>query len=123
MELTRGIVTFLLTDIESSVSLWEDDQAAMRGALRRHDEIIDQATTRHGGVLVRPRGEGDSRFAVFQMPGGAVAAAVEIQRALEREPWATSRPVRVRIGVHTGVADIRDRDYYGSSPNRCARLR
>jgi len=32
-------------------------------------------------------------------------------------------PLEVRIALHTGEADLRDGDYYGSAVNRCARLR
>jgi class 3 adenylate cyclase len=30
--------------------------------------------------------------------------------------------LRVRIGVHTGEAELRDGDYYGPAVNRAARL-
>ena len=30
--------------------------------------------------------------------------------------------MRVRVGLHTGVAELRDGDYFGSSVNRAARL-
>ena len=29
----------------------------------------------------------------------------------------------MRIGLHTGEAELRDGDYYGAAVNRCARLR
>jgi predicted ATPase len=74
-------------------------------------------------VHIRPRGEGDSRFAVFKSASGAVSATLAIQRAFAAEPWPTPRPIRVRIAVHTGEAELRDGDYYGSAVNRCARLR
>ena len=32
------------------------------------------------------------------------------------------RPLRVRMGLHTGTAELRDGDYFGSSVNRAARL-
>ena len=32
-------------------------------------------------------------------------------------------PIQVRIGLHTGEAQLRDDDYYGTDVNRCARLR
>ena len=35
-----GTATFLFTDIEGSTKLWERDEAAMRLALARHDEIL-----------------------------------------------------------------------------------
>ncbi len=38
-------------------------------------------------------------------------------------PWQTPHPLRVRIALHTGEADLRMGDYYGSAVNRCARIR
>src|SRR4051812_5339716 len=122
-ELPSGTVTFLLTDVEGSTALWEEAPEAMRSALARHDALFEQAVQGHGGVHIRPRGEGDSRFAVFTSAPDAVAAAIAVQRALVAEPWPTPRPIKVRMGVHTGEAELRDRDYYGSTVNRCARLR
>ena len=116
-------MTFLLTDVEGSTALWEEAPAAMRLALARHDEVFEQHIGEHGGTHIRPRGEGDSRFAVFASAAEAVAAALAIQHAFAVEPWPTPRPIRVRIGVHTGEAELRDGDYYGSAVNRCARLR
>ena len=51
------------------------------------------------------------------------AAALAIQRAFVAEEWPTPRPIKVRIGLHTGEAELRDGDYYGAAVNRCARLR
>ncbi|MBA2449954.1 MAG: adenylate/guanylate cyclase domain-containing protein, partial [Chloroflexi bacterium] len=116
-------MTFLLTDVEGSTALWERAPAAMRPALARHDALFEMAVREHGGVHIRPRGEGDSRFAVFASAPNAVGAALAIQRAFAVETWPTPRPVRVRIGIHTGEAELRDGDYYGSAVNRCARLR
>ena len=31
-------------------------------------------------------------------------------------------PLRVRMGMHTGDAEVRDGDYYGTALNRAARL-
>ena len=91
--------------------------------MARHDALIQQCVERNGGNLVRPRGEGDSRFAVFARARDAVAATGDIQQALAVEPWPTPTPLRVRIALHTGEADLRAGDYYGSVVNRCARLR
>ena len=121
--LTTGTVTFLFTDIEGSTKLWEQYPEAAREALVRHDEIIEALAVKHLGIVVRPRGEGDSRFAVFPRASDAVMAAATIQRAIFEEPWKTSQPLRVRMALHTGEADLRDGDYYGSAVNRCARLR
>ena len=121
--LPTGTVTYLFTDVEGSTRLWERHPDAMALALARHDELVEQAVGRHGGALVRPRGEGDSRFAVFARASDAVAAAAEVQRVLHTEPWPTPTPLRVRMALHTGEADLRAGDYYGAAVNRCARLR
>ena len=63
-DLPTGTVTFLFTDIEGSTRLWDLYPAAMRFAMARHDELIEGYVDAHNGVLVRPRGEGDSRGVV-----------------------------------------------------------
>src|SRR6476619_2806435 len=121
--LPTGTVTFVFSDIEGSTQRWEQHPEPMRVALARHDSLIEALVERHAGVVVRPRGEGDSRFAVFTRASDAVAAACAVQRALLAEPWPMAQPLTIRIGLHTGEADLRDGDYYGPAVNRCARLR
>jgi predicted ATPase/class 3 adenylate cyclase len=121
--LPTGTLTFFMTDVEGSTRLWDKHPQAMRAAMRRHDGLIDETAERHSGMLVRPRGEGDSRFIVFERATDALSAAAEMQRALQSENWRLPEPLWVRIAMHTGEADVRDGDYYGSAPNRCARLR
>ena len=104
-ELPSGTVTFLMTDVEGSTALWEQASDAMR-ALARHDDLFEAAILQHGGAHIRPRGEGDSRFAVFAGAPEALAAALEIQRVFAAEPWPTLRPIKVRIGLHTGEAEL-----------------
>jgi predicted ATPase/class 3 adenylate cyclase len=115
--------TFLLTDIEGSVPLWEQDAEAMQRALLRHDAIIDEHVIRHGGTVVHQHGEGDSRFAVFSRPADAVTSVCNLQRAFQHETWPTTTPLRVRMAVHTGEAVELGGHFYGSAVNRCARLR
>ncbi len=116
-------VTFLFTDIEGSTRLWEQNPAAMREAMARHDALVDEHVAQHSGTVVRPRGEGDSRFVVFARATHAVAAACALQRAFLAEPWPPPGPLRVRMALHTGEGELRGSDYYGPAVNRCARLR
>jgi hypothetical protein len=51
-----------------------------------------------------------------------VEAALAAQRALVSEEWKKTVPLRVRMALHTGSADERDGDYFGSPLNRVARL-
>ncbi len=122
-ELPEGVVTFLFTDVEGSTRMFEQVPDLMLEALRQHDKAIDEAVAAHGGVLVRPRGEGDSRFIVFANAHDAVAGAAAMQRRLAAVEWATPVPLLVRASLHTGIADLRSGDYYGSVVNRAARLR
>src|SRR6267142_3958417 len=91
-----GTVTFLLTDVVASTRLWERYPEAMRLTLARHDELIEGLVSENTGVVVRPRGEGDSRFAVFTRASDAVGAACAIQRALHAETWVLPEPLGVR---------------------------
>lgn len=116
-------VTFLLTDIEGSTAAWEADAGAMAVALARHDELAEQIVTSRGGRLIKTRGEGDATFSVFERPSAAAAAAVELQDAILHEPWALHEPIRIRVALHTGEAELRDGDYFGRAVNRAARLR
>ncbi|MDR2988823.1 MAG: AAA family ATPase, partial [Nocardiopsaceae bacterium] len=118
-----GVVTFLLTDVEGSTRLWESDASSMSEALFRHDQLIARAISSHGGVMLKNRGEGDSTFSAFTRATDAAAAALDAQRALGEQDWATSVPLSVRMAVHTGEALERDGDYYGPTVNRVARLR
>jgi class 3 adenylate cyclase len=120
---SAGPLTFLFTDVEGSTPLWERHEATMRTVAARHDALLDGVISEHGGRRVRERGEGDSRFAVFTEPAAAVAAALDIARAMLAEPWPIETPIRVRIGLHTGSAQLRAGDYYGPVVNRCARIR
>lgn len=122
-DLPSGTLTFLFTDIEGSTRLWEQDPEQSRLAMARHDRLIEQLVSEHHGSVVRPRGEGDSRFAVVREASAAVTAACAIQRAFLIEPWPTAEPLRVRVALHTGEAELREGDYYGRTVNRCARLR
>ncbi len=119
-ELPTGTVTFLFTDLEGSTRLWEEHPEAMRGALARHDEILRDAVEKRDGVVVKTTGDG--LHAVFASARGAVAAAVDAQLALVAEDWTLPEPLRVRMGLHTGEADLRSGDYYGPAVNRAARV-
>ena len=65
---------------------------------------------------------GDGLHAAFAVAPDAVAAALDAQRALTREEWVLPEPLKVRMGLHTGVAEVRDGDYYGTAVNRAARV-
>ncbi|MFO7589393.1 MAG: adenylate/guanylate cyclase domain-containing protein [Acidimicrobiia bacterium] len=113
-------MTFLFTDLESSTRLWEEHPEAMRTALARHDEILRDAVDGHGGHVVKTTGDG--LHAAFATAHDAIRAAIEAQRDLSDTDWGPIGNLGVRMGVHTGEAELRDDDYYGTAVNRAARV-
>ena len=99
------------TDIEGSTERWQLDSRAMADALAAHDELIRSVVTRRSGAVFKHTGDG--MCVVFASAPEAVAAAIEIQAGLE---------LPVRIGLHTGDAELRDGDYFGPTLNRAARV-
>src|SRR3954454_9289823 len=119
-----GTVTFLLTDIEGSSRMWEQDSEAAAKAVARHYAILDEAIGRHGGVRPLEQGEGDSVVAAFSRASDAAAAALGAQLAIRNEGWPEGGAVKVRMALHTGEAQLRDEaNYFGRTIIRCARLR
>jgi class 3 adenylate cyclase len=121
--LSEGVVTFLLTDIEGSTSLWDEDPDAMSRAIARYEELAAQTVAAHRGRIVKSRGEGDSTLSVFKRASDAAAAAVALQRGLLGEDWPGGLRLPTRVAMHTGEAYLRDGDYYGGPLNRAARIR
>ena len=119
LTLPSGTVTFLFTDIEGSTQLWEQHPDAMKLALARHDVILRQMIETNGGQVFKTMG--DAFCAVFASPPDALSATLEAQRVLQAEDWGEVN-IRVRMGLHTGAAEMRDNDYFGPPLNRVARL-
>ncbi len=120
MNLPDGTVTFLFTDIEGSIRLWDEHPQAMRPALARHDALLRQAIEDNDGAVFKT--VGDAFCAAFAIAPDALAAALAAQRALHAEPWPEVLSLRVRMALHTGAAELRDEDYFGPPLNRVARL-
>lgn len=116
-----GTVTFLFSDIEGSTRLEQEVGTARYAELReRHREILRAAFEAHGG---REQGtEGDSFFVVFDSAREALAAAIEAQRGLAAEAWPDGAVVRVRMGLHSGEADVAGGTLVGLDINRAARI-
>ncbi|HEX8099181.1 MAG TPA: adenylate/guanylate cyclase domain-containing protein, partial [Actinomycetota bacterium] len=118
--LPTGTVTFMFTDIEGSTKLLQDLGDDYRRVQDDHAEIMRKAINEGEGREIRT--EGDSFFAVFPTPSGAVHAAVAAQRSLATHEWSHGRPLRVRMGLHTGEGRLGGDDYLGIDVNRAARI-
>ncbi len=120
LDLPTGTVTFLFTDIEGSTRLLQQLGDAYPDLLSEHHRLLRKAVETEGGVAVGS--EGDSLFAAFGSAPAAVAAAVGAQRALAEGHWPEGATVRVRMGLHTGEALVRDGTYVGLDVHRAARI-
>ena len=120
MGLPTGTVTFWMTDIAGSTRLLQELGPRYADVLAQHHEIIRVAVAAGGGAEVDT--EGDAFFCVFRSVRGAVDAATRAQRDLAAHPWPGDRPVRVRMGLHTGEGQLSSTGYVGLDVHRTARV-
>ena len=119
--MTVETLTFLFTDIESSTALLRRlGEGVYAQALADHHSLIRSGLAAHDGEEVGTHG--DAFFAVFSSPSSCVAAAVDMQQALEAHGWPEGEQVRVRMGVHTGEAAQTDTGLVGLDVHRAARV-
>jgi predicted ATPase/class 3 adenylate cyclase len=117
---STGTLVFVFTDIEGSTRLWELHPQAMHPALDRHDSILRETVEGSGGTVVKTTGDG--LMAVFGDVFSAVRATITAQRELSAAEWGEPGELRVRMGLHAGVAHPSDGDYHGPVVNRAARI-
>ncbi|HUP24636.1 MAG TPA: adenylate/guanylate cyclase domain-containing protein [Thermoanaerobaculia bacterium] len=113
--------TFLFSDICGSTSLTEalGDQA-WHDLVEWHDRTLRALFARHRGEEVDHAGDGF--FVAFADSAGALACAVEIQRALAEHRRNHGFAPPVRIGVHTAEAIAVRRAFRGKGVHAAARV-
>ncbi|MQA91664.1 MAG: AAA family ATPase [Gemmatimonas sp.] len=119
-DLPTGTVTFLFTDIEGSTRLLHELGDRYGDLLAEHHLLLRRAFSRHRGVEVST--EGDAFFVVFPSVPDAVNAASEAQRQLFRHAASGRSSVAVRMGLHTGDAELFGDNYGGLDVHRAARI-
>ena len=117
--LPTSTVTFLFTDIENSTPLWEKHPEAMKSALAKHDSLARSISLLHNGRIIKTTGDGF--LVVFATATDAVQAAIHAQQAIQKDSW-DDVAIKVRMGIHTGEAELRDGDYFGGTLNLAARI-
>src|SRR5262249_49375869 len=96
----KRIVTLVFTDMEGSTHLLGLLGDAFFPILERQRAILGAAAAAHGGTGYATGGDGC--VFLFGSASGAVAAAVEAQRALAAERWPEGVSVRVPMAIHAG---------------------
>jgi adenylate cyclase len=116
-----GTVTIVFTDIvDSTLMLGSMGDQAWLEVLRRHNAIIEEATTAHGGTVVETQGDGS--MLAFSSARRGVACAVAIQREIDRAFTGRSPQIRVRIGAHTGDSLQEADHFFGTTVHYAARV-
>ncbi len=121
--LPTGTVTFLFTDIQGSTPLWEYEPEKMAEALQMHNQVLRQTIAANGGVIFKT--VGDAFQAAFATAPQALRAAIEGQRSLQSASWNDLGPLQVRMGLHTGEAELDpggDEYAVSHTKNRVARI-
>jgi YVTN family beta-propeller protein len=120
VELPRGTVTFLFTDIEGSTRLVKDLGDRYSDVLAEHRLILREAVAAREGREIDT--QGDSFFFAFPRANAALGAAVTAQRALAEQQWPEGGEVRVRMGLHTAEPAVGVERYVGLGVHRAARI-
>ena len=118
--LPAGTVTFLFSDIERSTETMRTLGDDWPQAHADHRRLLRDAFRSAGGREVDT--QGDAFFAVFPRARAALEAAASAQHSLRAHTWPQGKPLRVRIGIHTGEPTIGEEGYLGLDVVRGARI-
>ncbi|MGA8302654.1 MAG: adenylate/guanylate cyclase domain-containing protein [Thermoplasmata archaeon] len=121
MASTRRLAAIMFTDMVGSTASAQANEAE---ALKLRDEqeaLVRPLFATHQGREVKSMGDGF--LAEFDSALRAVQCAIDIQRRLhERNLRPDVAPIELRIGVHLGDVEQRDRDIFGDAVNVASRL-
>jgi predicted ATPase/class 3 adenylate cyclase/Tfp pilus assembly protein PilF len=118
--LPSGTITFLFTDIEGSTRLLQQLGERYARLLAEQEQLLRETWSSHHGIVLGT--QGDSFFVAFSNVMDAIHAVVRSQRALAAHRWEDDVAVRVRMGLHTGEAQITELGYVGIDVHRAARI-
>lgn len=145
VEAPEGDISIVFTDIKSSTALWETNPAAMRTAIKLHNDVMRRQLRIIGGYEVKT--EGDAFIVSFPTATSALLWCFSVQNALLEVQWPAEilnspvgrdvydndhnliyRGLSVRMGIHFGnpVCEVdpvtRRMDYFGPMVNKTARI-
>ncbi len=113
-------VTLVFSDVVGFTEMTNDlgDEASYR-VMGEHNAVVRELLAKHGGYEVELLGDGF--LLAFASPAAAIACTQELRRRLARD-GATSRPLQVRVGIHTGEAIQEFDRFFGRSVILASRL-
>jgi DNA-binding NarL/FixJ family response regulator len=111
----RVLATVMFSDIVASTErAAQVGDRRWRDLLDRHDELVGGQIAAHGGQQVKTTGDGV--LALFDAPARAIRCALAIRDSLR------SLGIDVRIGLHAGEVELREKDVGGIAVHIGARV-
>ncbi|MDP1695454.1 MAG: adenylate/guanylate cyclase domain-containing protein [archaeon] len=122
MEGDTETLTVMFVDI---VSYTKTTSQLSREDINRLHEVFDDLVLpifeRRNGQVIKKMG--DDYLVAFKSPTNAVLCGMDIQDAFyEYNSASPSKPLRVRVAIHTGEVIKRKNDIYGEAVNVAARM-
>ncbi|WP_109471391.1 AfsR/SARP family transcriptional regulator [Ornithinimicrobium cavernae] len=115
-----GTVTFGFAKVADATRLWASHGRKMALAMARLDTVLGAVTARHHGTVNISAGE--SIGVVFHRADDAAAWALELQLAVDQEPWPGGVDLRLRLALHTGETEEHNGGYFGPTVHAASRL-
>jgi len=119
----RRLAAILFADaVGSSLLMGRDESGIVARLLQHLNQRLAPAVGRHGGRVIRPKGDG--ALVEFISAVDALAAAVEFQQAMTEanRGQPDHQAIMFRIGLHLGDVIVEGDDIYGDAVNVAARL-
>jgi DNA-binding SARP family transcriptional activator len=117
VERRRATATILVAELAGWARVGDADADGVRAA---HDRRLRDALAAHGAIAVKAAG--DALVAAFASAGAAIACAVEMQRAIDREARRGAVALELRVGVAAGDVAWAGEDYSGTPVIEAQRL-
>jgi DNA-binding SARP family transcriptional activator len=113
----RATATILVAELAGWARVGDADADGVRAA---HDRRLRDALAAHGASPVKA--VGDALVAAFASAGAAIACAVEMHRAFDREARRGALALELRVGVAAGDVAWAGEDYSGTPVIEAQRL-
>jgi predicted ATPase/class 3 adenylate cyclase len=120
LQLSTGMVTFVMTDIEGSTRLFGERGDEYVTLLDTHHTLLSEAFERYRGVEIAT--EGDALVVVFDDAADALRGCLAGQLALMSHPWPPGAAIRVRMGLHNAEAMPTGNNYVSLGLHQAARI-
>jgi len=117
-----GALTLLFCDIEDAGEIREELGAERtQELLRDHRTIVEQVVRHHGGTVAKSYDDGF--MIAFDSAHAGLRCAIDLQSSLaDRTVPGSERPLRLRVGLHTGFVITSDEEMYGRNVVLGARI-